>query len=66
MALYLLMWAVPAIALLRQYGSGRAFAPFGIPLWPVICMPMGICMGIPPMGIPIIGIPNPIMLILGS
>jgi len=31
-ALYGLMWAVPAIALLRQYGSGRAFAPFGLPL----------------------------------
>ncbi len=32
MALYGLMVAVPLIALLRQYGSGRAFAPFGIPL----------------------------------
>lgn len=31
-ALYLLMWAVPTIALLRQYGSGRAFEPFGLPL----------------------------------
>ena len=31
-ALYLLMYAVPVIALLRQYGSGRAFAPFGLPL----------------------------------
>jgi cytochrome b561 len=30
--LYLLMIAVPAIALVRQYGSGRAFAPFGLPL----------------------------------
>lgn len=30
--LYALMLAVPAIALLRQYGSGRAFAPFGVPL----------------------------------
>ncbi|WP_311221083.1 MULTISPECIES: cytochrome b/b6 domain-containing protein [unclassified Acidovorax] len=30
--LYALMLSVPAIALLRQYGSGRAFAPFGIPL----------------------------------
>jgi cytochrome b561 len=29
---HVLMLAVPAIALLRQYGSGRAFAPFGIPL----------------------------------
>lgn len=31
-ALYLLMLVVPALALVRQYGSGRAFAPFGIPL----------------------------------
>lgn len=31
-ALYLLMYAVPVIALLRQYGSGRVFAPFGLPL----------------------------------
>lgn len=30
--LYVLMFAVPAIGLLRQWGSGRAFAPFGIPL----------------------------------
>jgi len=34
LALYLLMVAVPLVALLRQYGSGRAFAPFGIPLMP--------------------------------
>lgn len=33
-ALYALMVAVPALALLRQYGSGRAFSPFGIPLMP--------------------------------
>lgn len=32
LALYALMAAVPLIALLRQYGSGRAFAPFGIAL----------------------------------
>lgn len=32
LALYLLMIAVPAVALIRQYGSGRAFEPFGIPL----------------------------------
>lgn len=32
LALYALMLAVPFIGLLRQYGSGRAFAPFGIPL----------------------------------
>jgi len=31
-ALYLLMIAIPAIALVRQYGSGRAFAQFGLPL----------------------------------
>ena len=34
LALYALMVAVPFIGLLRQYGSGRAFAPFGIPLMP--------------------------------
>lgn len=32
LALYALMIAVPALALLRQYGSGRAFSPFGLPL----------------------------------
>ena len=32
LALYALMLAVPFIGLLRQYGSGRAFAPFGVPL----------------------------------
>lgn len=32
-ALYLLMAVVPALALLRLYGSGRGFAPFGIPLF---------------------------------
>ncbi|MEQ5803504.1 cytochrome b [Halomonas sp. H10-9-1] len=34
LALYVLMAVVPLVALLRQYGSGRAFAPFGIPLMP--------------------------------
>lgn len=34
LALYALMVAVPLVALLRQYGSGRAFAPFGFPLMP--------------------------------
>ncbi|MDM0011127.1 cytochrome b [Variovorax sp. J22P168] len=29
-ALYLLMIAVPSIGLLRQYGSARAFEPFGL------------------------------------
>ena len=33
-ALYGMMLLVPALALLRQYGSGEAFAPFGIPLMP--------------------------------
>ncbi|WP_083745445.1 cytochrome b [Variovorax sp. KK3] len=31
-ALYFLMIAVPTIGLLRQYGSARAFSPFGVPL----------------------------------
>jgi len=31
-ALYVLMFAIPLIALIRQYGSGRAFSPFGVPL----------------------------------
>ncbi len=33
-ALYALMVIVPSLALLRAYGSGRAFAPFGIQLFP--------------------------------
>lgn len=32
LALYTLIIVVPVLALLRQYGSGRAFEPFGIPL----------------------------------
>ncbi len=28
-----LMFVVPIIALIRQYGSGRAFEPFGIPVF---------------------------------
>lgn len=32
LALYALMVAVPLAALLRQYGSGRAFSPFGLPV----------------------------------
>ena len=32
-ALYALMLYVPAVALLREYGGTRAFAPFGIPLF---------------------------------
>ncbi len=34
LALYVLMIAIPLIGLVRQYGSGRAFEPFGIPLMP--------------------------------
>lgn len=34
LALYALMLVVPALALARAYGSGRAFAPFGVPLFP--------------------------------
>ena len=30
--LYGLMFAIPSLALLRQYGSGRAFEPFGLPV----------------------------------
>ncbi|SHI80078.1 cytochrome b561 [Roseomonas rosea] len=33
MLIYALMLVVPGLALLRQWGSGRAFAPFGLPLW---------------------------------
>lgn len=33
-ALYGLMLVVPLAALLRAYGSGRGFAPWGIPLFP--------------------------------
>lgn len=32
-ALYGLMIVVPGLALLREYGSGKAFEPFGIPLF---------------------------------
>lgn len=31
--LYALMIIVPLLALLRSYGSGRAFSPFGLSLW---------------------------------
>ncbi|TLX53672.1 cytochrome b [Stutzerimonas nosocomialis] len=34
LALYALMVIVPLLALLRQYGSGRAFEPFGLTLMP--------------------------------
>ena len=34
LALYGLMAVIPALALLRQYGSGRPFEPYGIPLMP--------------------------------
>ncbi|AWN36217.1 cytochrome b [Methylobacterium radiodurans] len=32
--IYALMIAVPSLALLRQYGSGKPFSPYGIPLMP--------------------------------
>ena len=32
--IYGLMVLVPSLALLRQYGSGKPFAPYGIPLMP--------------------------------
>lgn len=32
-ALYTLLLIVPALGLLRQYGSGRSFEPFGVPLF---------------------------------
>lgn len=32
--LYLLLLGIPSAALLRQYGSGRAFEPLGIPVFP--------------------------------
>ncbi|WP_237182663.1 cytochrome b [Roseomonas marmotae] len=32
--IYALMLVVPSLALLRAYGSGRPFSPFGIPLFP--------------------------------
>lgn len=32
--LYTLMLAVPALGLLRLYGSGRGFAPFGLTIFP--------------------------------
>ena len=34
LTLYALMLIVPLLALVRQYGSGRAFEPLGIPLMP--------------------------------
>jgi cytochrome b561 len=34
LALYAMMFIVPCLGLLRAYGSGRAFSPFGIPLFP--------------------------------
>jgi len=34
LAMYALVIAIPTLALLRQYGSGRAFSPFGLSLMP--------------------------------
>ena len=31
-AMYALLLAIPSLALVRQYGSGREFSPFGLPL----------------------------------
>ncbi|KDM90545.1 cytochrome b [Photobacterium galatheae] len=31
-ALYVLMLVIPALAMMRQYGSGKAFSPLGLPL----------------------------------
>ncbi|WP_334107963.1 cytochrome b [Methylobacillus sp.] len=33
LALYGLVLIIPTLALIRSYGSGRAFVPFGIPFW---------------------------------
>lgn len=33
-ALYALMLYLPVVGLLREYGSGRGFAPWGVPLFP--------------------------------
>ena len=33
-ALYVLMLVIPGLALLRQYGSGEAFTPFGLSIMP--------------------------------
>ena len=32
-SLYLLLLVIPAVALLRQYGSGRSFEVFGVPVF---------------------------------
>lgn len=34
LAMYVLIVLIPVIALMRQYGSGREFSPFGLPLMP--------------------------------
>lgn len=34
LAMYGLILLIPTLALMRQYGSGRAFSPFGLPLMP--------------------------------
>jgi cytochrome b561 len=41
LAIYGLMFVVPSLALLRAYGSGRAFSPFGIPLFGGFQGPIG-------------------------
>ena len=32
-SLYLLLLVVPTVALIRQYGSGKVFEPFGLPVF---------------------------------
>lgn len=39
-ALYALMVIVPGLALLRAWGSGRGFQPFGIPVFPATGEPV--------------------------
>lgn len=34
LAIYVLLISVPTLALVRQYGSGKPFEPFGMPLMP--------------------------------
>lgn len=46
LALYLVMAAVPAAALLRAYGGERAFAPFGFQLFPAQTPPVGWMVGL--------------------
>lgn len=40
LVLHLLLLAVPGVALIRQYGSGRGFDVFGLPLFPAFAPPV--------------------------